>query len=123
MTSPALTPEEWADLPKKRLATSLAWANAGSNAGKVDFCGTPDCFDFMSGHGEYSDSLTVRTDRRHALAALALHEQSFGFTYDDVAFLHVEAKFHRDRSDIFIPLAEKLEALASRIAALLPPTP
>jgi hypothetical protein len=48
---------------------------------------------------------------RHALAALALHGQPFGFTWQDVDLL-------RDAVDYLDP---RIRTLADRIAALLPP--
>ena len=103
---PALTPEEWSRL-RPDLATRLAWGNPGTS--DPDFCGTPDPFRFTSGGGEYSDSLSVRPERRHALAALALHGQPFGFTREDVDLLWAANN------------GRALDSLIARIAALLPP--
>lgn len=51
---------------------------------------------------------------RHALAALALHGQTFGFTREDVEALRsLSADLH--------PNNEPFYSLADRIAALLPP--
>ena len=65
-------------------------------------------------------------DRRHALAALALHGQPYGFTVDDIVILHAVADQHagqvlqmKDRSRT--TTTEYLRGLAERIAALLPP--
>lgn len=108
---PALTPEEWANLLPET-TQRLAWANAGHNFRTADFLGTPDPFSFRSGHGEYSDSLSVKPERRHTLAALALYGQPFGFTREDVEML---------RSAAEIPGRDDLHDLAARIEALLPP--
>ncbi len=54
-----------------------------------------------------------REQRRHAVAALALHEQEFGFTQKDVDDLLRTMDFR-------IP-GPSLRDLAARIAALLPP--
>lgn len=57
---------------------------------------------------------------RHALAALCLYGQPFGFTWDDVRFLRAEAenarKFHGD----LIAESFDFDGVADRIAALLP---
>lgn len=68
----------------------------------------------------------------HALAALALHGQPFGFSWADVALLerladydHREAACLEGHVDDFPEVADNREAhvraLAARIAALLPP--
>jgi hypothetical protein len=56
---------------------------------------------------------------RHALAALALHGQPFGFTWDDVVAAKeaaFELRMMQNR-----PAADRLDDLANRIASLLPP--
>lgn len=57
-------------------------------------------------------------DERHALAALALHGQPFGFTWKDVDMLRstVLADDLHSHDDWW-----ELQRLGSRIAALLPP--
>jgi hypothetical protein len=56
-------------------------------------------------------------NERHALAALALYGQPFGFKREDVQLLH-DVAFHLDhRQD----QQERLDDLAERIKALLPP--
>lgn len=67
---------------------------------------------------------------RHALAALCLHGQPFGFAWKDVWELHSIAASIRTESDAGLSLpvltladAETLERVASRIQALLPPPP
>lgn len=64
----------------------------------------------------------VQGQKLHAVAAMALYGQPFGFTHEDVRLL---------RSDLQVPVAHgwsgaadrahRLENLAQRIAALLPP--
>lgn len=80
--------------------------------------------------GDGFDSVTFSGERRHALAALALHGQPFGFTHEDVALLR-----KLDRANDYTPHDEfgiideqmtgdetqRLRSLAKRIAALLPP--
>lgn len=67
---------------------------------------------------------------RHALAARALHGQPFGFTWEDVEVLRIAARHEynearRGMGDTYDPLlahgARRIESIADRIAALLPP--
>ena len=52
----------------------------------------------------------------HALAALALHGQPFGFTWDDVELLRMFGN-----GDPMPHIRQQCNDLADRIAALLPP--
>lgn len=65
------------------------------------------------------DLRTVEDLPHHALAALALHGQPFGFTREDVAALQMAIGYDPTTGH----LSEALESLAARIAALLPPEP
>lgn len=60
--------------------------------------------------------------KRHAVAALALHQQPFGFTAADLDLLGEVMKFYQHRG---FPgdtaLAERIERVCDRISALLPP--
>lgn len=57
----------------------------------------------------------VPPDYRHAVAALALYKQEYGFTHDDVRHLRMyAAMFDGARGG-------QLASIADRIAALLPP--
>jgi hypothetical protein len=66
---------------------------------------------------------------RHALAALALHGQPFGFTWEDVEAVNDAAHEYRligiapidPRSAAYNAVADVLYSLTNRIAALLPP--
>lgn len=61
------------------------------------------------------------TKWRHRLAALSLKDQSFGFTHEDVDLLrNWDILADRDGQFDHATIA-KLESLAGRIAALLPP--
>lgn len=61
------------------------------------------------------DRSTLAADAdRHALAALALYGQPFGFTHYDVRLLRHAAEYAK-------PSHPELFGLADRIAALLPP--
>lgn len=86
---PALTPEEWEEYDKPKLDRDIE-------------CATHEV-------GYYTPP------SRHGLAALALHEQPFGFTWGDVDFLRMDAE------DSPTAHAGILRELADRIAALLPP--
>jgi hypothetical protein len=56
----------------------------------------------------------------HALAAMALHGQPFGFTHDDVLTLRLAADTHDNDLD-WKERCFKLRDTADRIEALLPP--
>jgi hypothetical protein len=96
MTQPALSAEEWAQhLVKDWLLEMRLEVLFG-----IDF---------------------TRERSRHAIAALALHCQPFGFTEEDVRLLD---GLGRDTSLLTFPVEEldsRLRSLASRISALLPP--
>jgi hypothetical protein len=53
-------------------------------------------------------------------AALALHDQPFGFTWEDVDLLRGVAGDYEGRGGLF-PAGVALNGLGARIAALLPP--
>jgi hypothetical protein len=58
----------------------------------------------------------------HAVAAMALYGQPFGFTHDDLRLLRTDPQAHAPAGWIGISdRAHRLENLAQRIAALLPP--
>ena len=89
---PALTPEEWAEAADQRALQAVL----ESASAEVDAWNPPS---------------------RHGLAALTLHGQPFGFTWEDVDRVRSVAEPDSDwyRED------EWLVSLADRIAALLPP--
>ena len=74
-----------------------------------------------------TEGFAASGDMRHALAALCLHGQPFGFTQYDVNCLRVVATYSRTIGDAFLhhpdgsSRANKLDDLADRIEALLPP--
>lgn len=112
---PALTPGEWAgrDAPPHNPGPSIARPGEGyiptaaHGAGISQHDGTPYVWD-------QSQSVDVPADIRHAVAALTLHGQPFGFTWADVDLL-------RNRMTPPTPRDLALGELADRIAALLPP--
>jgi hypothetical protein len=100
---PALTKEEWED-------AHHVYAYGG--IGKLTRGGT---------------IVSIAKEDRHLIAALCLHEQSFGFTREDVRLLrYVRERIEHHRLDsvrTLIPQAEfdLLADLADRISDLLPP--
>lgn len=102
---PALTPEEWV-----------------REGGLMD--------EIQAREGWFEASVHEPADR-HRIAALALHGQPFGFTWDDVAGLREITSAYIGLIDQAVAspasiageetLAQQLRALADRIAALLPP--
>lgn len=72
-------------------------------------------------HPDFAD-FSAPTDR-HALAALALCGQPFGFTHDDVEFVRSMEGSEWDRfgPTEYRQMAVRLQSIADRIAALLPP--
>lgn len=75
--------------------------------------------------------MAASSNRPHALAALALHQQNFGFTHEDVTLLRWLANV-RNAGAVGDGLADDTAALqravdagdlADRIDALLPPKP
>lgn len=106
---PALTPEEW----------SKGWARYSGGDPAYDgqevhySCHNPACV-CVSGSGVDEPRM------KHALAALCLYNQSYGMTHKDVALL----RWVTTSRECNIPEQARTDAadLASRIAALLPPS-
>jgi len=100
---PALTPEEWGQ----------QYIEIGH--GGREFTFYDDCTVEVDSHSGSHVTGYFNT-RRHALAALCLHGQPFGFTRSDVEFL-------RSFGDAQMDIAEgpMIHAIADRIEALLPP--
>jgi hypothetical protein len=100
----ALSPQEWAQARVNANGFRLAHRVSG---GGLSFHGHsrthPDVLPYL-----------ISPEEGHALAALALHGQPFGFTWQDVDVLRYEATQGCTRAAI-------LNMLAYRIAALLPP--
>lgn len=107
---PALTREEWA---KREIEVSHNVAMHEDRDGWLS----------LSAFGHCED-----VDARHALAALALHGQPFGFTHEHIAALRQTCdNAERWINDEHVRCSRKENALvasravAARIAALLPP--
>lgn len=114
---PALTPEEWQEM------LGRGWADSSSRLGNVQRdTVTGDVVCYPSGEGFWMDS-----PMRHAIAALALHCQPFGFTNADVVNLkrigndYVAWANDSDHLERDIEWGFSLLRLAVRIEALLPP--
>ena len=105
---PALTPEEWASTTVER------WHILIESYG--------ECLDIESDDQDSPGAFgigTSDTEARHALAALCLHGQPFGFTREDVDLCAV-ASMEAEDGDCPAEAA-RWQSLADRIASLLPP--
>lgn len=114
----ALTPEEWATLPLKVYFRPPKWRTALGYSHMVDEgWGIELHEDGALWVWDDSWAVSLAAGHRHAVAAVALHGQPFGFTREDVVALLGMAMGGVD--------PEYQEAvcrsLASRIEALLPP--
>jgi hypothetical protein len=123
--SAALTAEQWQDLDYRQSAKAIdSWS-----AEKPERRDSDDPTQYVAQMGITYDGCVTLMSRAHervevppparqALAALALHAQSFGFTHDDVSALRrVIEESGAAPSDT----GERLRGLAARLAALLPP--
>ena len=116
---PALTAEEWATPVNKygqrhffdwSDGTTATWMADGSL--------------FVNSNGAVYDSEAQEVrESRHAVAALCLYGQPFGFTREDVALVLdcIGMEFDRATVTEARDLTQRLNHLANRIAALLPP--
>lgn len=106
---PALSAEEW-KVKDKRLSGETYVVR--------------DAYGDLTVRYDHEMFAIVPSELEHALAALALYGQPFGFTWEDVETLRaVIAEFPmRDEAEAD-ELGSRLHALANRIAALLPPDP
>lgn len=105
----ALTAAQWqgVTLPSGEIVRSIEGAGATDESINV---------------GDGFDAVAFSGRQRHALAALALYGQPFGFTEVDVMALltiSVRESVMRELSPIE---RQQLDAVALRIAALLPPS-
>lgn len=61
-------------------------------------------------------------DKRHAVAAIALHNQPFGFTHEDEALLGEMLRFYDHRGFAGdAEMAARIQRLLKKVSALLPP--
>lgn len=120
---PAMTPDEWQKL------------QAG---GFPAYGGGPTVYLFeIRKDGQLwmpdaTDEFPLDSEQRHALAALCLYQQPFGFSQEDVADVRAAADFFVDQLRLYKPgrmdsdegrMVVRLRSLADRISALLPPAP
>lgn len=94
---PALTPEQWEYEHRPLTTTPGGCSNA-------EFMLSEVCEEWQSPR---------RPVTRHSLAAIALHGQPFGFTWDDIYTLDRYLGAYGNRLDV--------TAVLNKIAALLPP--
>lgn len=120
---PALTPREWGRMEVE--FGDDGWASLeglvrceGGTASEAVLSGGM----YVGTYGEDGLASGGVNVRRHALAALALHGQPFGFTREDIQHLRWAADL-RDRVGVRDAgwTAGVLRNLAARIEALLPP--
>ncbi len=111
---PALTAEEWAEL-------EVEWESEDRAGGWAHVESMPeDQTDvYVGAFGEDGVAIAGSYVRRHALAALCLHGQPFGFTRADMLELHVAIGSLESRSGA--GQEDELRDLADRLSALLPP--
>jgi hypothetical protein len=110
--APALTPEEWAEGKKAKAFTSeykgvLPFEEAVHRGSAYGFALAD----------QYETTSTNDPELMHAAAALCLHGQPFGFTWEDVKMLRDNVASQGPRESAFGAFLN----LADRIAALLPP--
>lgn len=121
---PALPEWEWAE-KHHYVQCYDSWDEFAAKTGVGEIKAGPDSLRLTSHqHQEFAD-FSAPTDR-HAIAALALHEQPFGFTWEDVDSCRAQAEEFESYHDSDLDLGsyENMlywQDLADRIAALLPP--
>lgn len=121
--TPALTPEQWGARDVRQAARHLdSWAEQ-----HADQAGADDSTEYVAKLGLSSSGSVILMNRAHdrvlvppparpALAALALAEQPFGFTFADVATVRRAAERSQDTG-----AATALLDLGDRLQALVPP--
>lgn len=119
--TPALTAKQWEDGNQRIYFREPR--ERGPKAGMDDGYGVERCKDGTLAVWDDSWGLTIPAENRHALAALCLYDQPFGFTQEEVQ----KMRDHADNAEATYPYAEGdldwLRSIATRIAALLPPSP
>ena len=123
--SAALTPDQWQDLDYRQPARAIdSWRET-----KPERRDTDDSTQYVAQMGITYDGCVTLMSRahervevpppaRHALAALALHAQPFGFTHEDVRAVR---RVVEESGALSSSTRERLRDLAARLAALLPP--
>jgi len=131
----ALTPEQWETRDYRQRAADIdAWAKGSTDrqatddatefAAKLGLTTGGDCVIVMS---RAHETVLVPPPARHALAALALHGQPYGFTPEDLTQLRRAAEWAASSaraggaSDSARDAAAVIQRVATLVAALLPP--
>lgn len=120
---PALTPEEWEQergdggICRREGVSAEFYAYRPFGTGVVvGITGEP--------------GIMIPDEHGHAVAALLLHEQAYGFTQLDVVrlqavadatFLNAEGTSNQDKAWVMREVAKNVRSIADRIEALLPP--
>ena len=123
---PAMTNEEWARQEVEMGDTG--WFHADGVfpvEGGDPLVATGDLYvGEYDEHGTACGGAEVPAKHRHALAALCLHGQRYGFSWADVDALHIAADACEDAcTSSGAQWATAALSIANRIAALLPPRP
>jgi hypothetical protein len=101
----ALTPEEW-----ESKSYEHGFSAARIEDGELRVTDSPGTHYIQFG-----------SEDRHALAALALYEQPFGFTWDDLIAMYAAIRAAERAGPYGDDLANVLRPIRDKIAALLPP--
>lgn len=122
MIEPALTAKEW---EAHLSARDLEWDDYNKALGRDESDdGVPmlDGGDLFITYDAATVAQNISKRDRHAVAALALHGQPFGFKPEDVAFARrLAVAFERNDAMDWDEVEAFLKSIAERIAALLPP--
>jgi len=107
MIKNALTAEEW----KPGKHGQITWKRwTGSQVEK-----------YKMGHMDITnDGYALNAKDQHAVAAICLHDQPFGFSWEDVEILR-KIPFNEAGCERFVGYGGPYRRLADRIQALLPP--
>lgn len=99
----------------RRALTAAEWIQYGDNlAVMADWAADKRPFG--------PDRRSTMEEKRHAVAAIALHGQPFGFTHDEEALLEEQAKFYEHRGFAGdAQVTARIRRLLEKISALLPP--
>jgi hypothetical protein len=120
-TTPAMDGRDWANYGFCRPGFNVNWLEAAwLDSDGLHIRGDVRTYSpILRIEGHKTVRMQVSDDDRHALAALALHRQPFGFTVDDLSILNVAA------DSAYAAGAntegDALRSLADRVEALLPP--
>ncbi len=111
---PALSPTEWATM-----LTGQGWMDLPNAAGTAQLKDDGKVSLFPNGEAVWLSE----PEQKATVAALCLHDQTFGFTREDVDRLISIAELLDTPSVTSTEESWFIASLAARIAALLPPSP